>query len=58
MKAGKRPTRNQKMTIREHGLSPANWLVTKNEGETLEIVHRESGNVRVISKLSQTKKHA
>ena len=49
MKSGKRPTRAQKMTLREHSLSPANWLVVKNLGETLEIVHRTSGNIRTIS---------
>lgn len=58
MKNGKRPTRSQKMLIREHGLSPMNWLVVKNQGDTMEIVHRESGNLRTISKLGKGQKNA
>lgn len=50
MKNGKKPTRNQKMLIREHGLSPFNWLVVKNLGESLELVHRETGMTRTITK--------
>lgn len=50
MKHGKRPTRAQKITIKAIGLNPENWLVVKNCGEGLEVVHRHSGNTRIIAK--------
>jgi len=50
MKNGKRPTRNQKMLMREYGLNPLNWLVVKNLGDVLEIAHRDTGITRTIAK--------
>lgn len=48
MKNGKRPTLNQKILIREAGLNPRNWLIVKNLPDRVHIVHRETGNERVI----------
>ncbi|CAN2250300.1 conserved hypothetical protein [Bacillus subtilis] len=49
MKHGKRPTRAQKESIKQHGLNPNNWLVIKNlsHENKLFIVNRNSGKVRV-----------
>lgn len=48
MKAGKRPTRRQKLAIKWVGLNPSNWLVVKNLPEELHIVHRETGTLKII----------
>ncbi|MBS4188674.1 hypothetical protein KHA94_00370 [Bacillus sp. FJAT-49705] len=48
MKAGKRPTRNQKKAVFAAGLNPANWLVFKNINGQLHLVHREEGTVKII----------
>lgn len=48
MKNGKRPTRAQKMLIKEAGLNPNNWLVVKNLHDQMHIVHRETNSERVI----------
>ncbi|EMK2904573.1 hypothetical protein V8U55_002565 [Listeria monocytogenes] len=50
MKNGKKLTRNQAEMIKGAGLNPENWLVVKNLNNTMEIIHRETGNKRVISK--------
>lgn len=49
MKNGKRPTLKQKIVIRERGLNPKNWLVTKNANGELHLVHRETGTQRIIN---------
>lgn len=40
MKNGKRPTLQQKLIMKSHGLQPDNWLVVKNTTEHLEVVSR------------------
>ena len=42
MKNGKRPTLQQKLIRRSHGLQPDNWLIVKNTPEYLEVVSRMS----------------
>lgn len=42
MKNGKRPTLEQKKIIRSHGLVPENWLVVKNQSDTITVVSRIS----------------
>ena len=42
MKNGKRPTLQQKLIMKSHGLQPDNWLVVKNTTEHLEVVSRLS----------------
>ncbi len=44
MKNGKKPTKNQKIFIKEHGLNYDNWLVVKNTSQFMEIIHRTSGD--------------
>ncbi len=48
MKNGKRPTRKQKIAIRERGLNPDNWLVSKAPPGELHLVHRYTGTKRII----------
>ncbi|MCM3525269.1 hypothetical protein M3687_09345 [Bacillus subtilis] len=49
MKHGKRPTRAQKDIIKQNGLNPNNWLVSKNlqHEQRLIFVHRYTGTVRM-----------
>ncbi|WP_339063592.1 DUF6906 family protein [Tepidibacillus marianensis] len=49
MKNGKKPTVKQMKLIKSSGLNTDNWLVTKNLSDALHIVHRVSGNERVIN---------
>ena len=42
MKNGKRPTLQQKLIMRSHGLQPDNWLVVKNTTEYMEVGSRMS----------------
>ncbi|ADY54884.1 hypothetical protein Sgly_3161 [Syntrophobotulus glycolicus DSM 8271] len=48
MKHGKRPTRAQKIRLKEAGLNYENWLVVKATTEGLEVVHKYSGKTRTI----------
>jgi hypothetical protein len=48
MKQGKKPTRNQKMLIKDAGLKPDNWLIVKNPSGELHMIHKETGTHRVI----------
>lgn len=41
MKHGKKPTREQKMMLKEAGLVPENWLVIKNMEDHIEVVSRK-----------------
>ncbi|WP_164849569.1 DUF6906 family protein [Niallia taxi] len=50
MKQGKNPTRKQKENIRGAGLNPENWLIYKNDGERVSLVHRNTGTTRQILK--------
>lgn len=51
MKAGKRPTREQRKLMEKWKLDPAVWLVTKDTPERMELVHRYSDKtVRIIPK--------
>jgi len=46
---GRRPTRKEKELLKKHNLNPNNWLVSKNPPGRLHIVHRGTGNKRVIN---------
>lgn len=48
MKNGKRPTRKQKILIKQRGLNPENWLVMKNLPKEMHIVHRVTGKTKVL----------
>ncbi len=47
---GVKPTRRQKMLIKEWRLNPANWLVVRETAEELVIVHRLSEQQKKIPK--------
>lgn len=48
MKNGKRPNKAQKITIKEAGLNPDNWLIVKKVNGTYELIHRETGSIKTI----------
>lgn len=54
MKNGKRPTLQQKLIMRSHGLQPDNWLIVKNTPEYLEVVSRMS--LKKIGDKTKTRK--
>lgn len=49
MKHGKNPTVRQKKLISKMGLNVENWLVERDNGKELVIVHRISEKTRSIS---------
>ncbi|WP_432803469.1 DUF6906 family protein [Alkalihalophilus marmarensis] len=48
MKQGKNPNRRQKESIKQSGLNPDNWLVSKANDDQLLLIHRETGRTRVV----------
>ena len=47
---GKNPTRTQRELLKSRcGLEPGSWLIQKDTPELLQIVHRHTGQVRVIN---------
>jgi hypothetical protein len=50
LKQGKKPTRNQKIRIKEMGLNHENWLVVKDTPDMFQIVNRVSGKLRTKRK--------
>ena len=47
---GKNPTRAQRELLKSRcGLEPGSWLIQKDTPELLQIVHRHTGQVRVIN---------
>ena len=48
MKHGKRPTKNQSIFIKDHGLNPEDWLVVKDRPEQMELVHRYIDKTRRV----------
>ncbi len=50
MKNGKKPTKAQKIYLKEHRLNPDNWLIAKNTPEEMLLVHRYTDSIRRIPK--------
>lgn len=51
MKNGKKPTREQRKTIKAMGLNSENWLVAKDTPEAMTLIHRYiPGQTRVMPK--------
>lgn len=51
MKAGKKPTVNQRKFIKGNRLNPENWLVVKDTPSEMVLVHRHFDNkTRTIKK--------
>ncbi|UOQ85670.1 DUF6906 family protein [Gracilibacillus salinarum] len=48
MKHGRRPTRKHKEVLVAENLNPKNWLIVKNLDDRLEVVHKETGNIKII----------
>lgn len=47
---GKNPTRKQKVLIKNAGLNLENWLVRHEDGRYLYLLHRISGQEKVVLK--------
>lgn len=45
---GKKPTRQQRVILKERRLNPDNWLVLKNPPGKLHIQNRENKKIRVL----------
>lgn len=50
MKNPKKPTRQQRKLMEQWKLNTENWLVVKDTPDEMTVVHRYSGQVRVIPK--------
>lgn len=48
MKHGKKPTKAQKIILKEHHLNPDNWLIVKNTPTEMLVVHRYTNATRSI----------
>lgn len=51
MKNGKNPTVRQKKLLTQWHLNYENWLIVKDTPTEMEIVHRNTGQRRTISKV-------
>lgn len=45
---GIKPTRKQKERIKANRLDYNNWLVLKEEGKDLTIIHKQTGTIRML----------
>lgn len=50
MKNGKNPTKAQKIFLKERGLNPDDWLISKNTSTEMRLIHRCARDTRVITK--------
>ena len=52
IKHGKRPSKKQSIFIKQNGLNPDDWLITKDTPEQMELVHKckSSGATKIIQK--------
>lgn len=50
MRHGKRPTLQQKIKLKELNLNCDNWLVVTDNKDEMVIVHKNTGNTRIIKK--------
>lgn len=50
MQHGKKPTKNQKIFIKEKNLNPDNWLVERDTPTEMVIINRQSKNPKTLKK--------
>ncbi len=50
MQHGRKPTKNQKIFMKENKLVPENWLVERDTPKTMIIINRQSGNLKTLHK--------
>lgn len=50
MKNAKRLTKKQMLFLEEKKLNPLNWFLIKNTPTKMEILHKTSGNLKIIKK--------
>ena len=53
MRQGKRPTVKQKRFLKEHNLNPDNWLIISDDKFKVKAVHRDTKNIKEISKVAK-----
>ncbi|MCQ4924112.1 hypothetical protein NE686_13500 [Tissierella carlieri] len=50
MKHGRRPTRAQKIKLKELGLVPENWLIVREDAKEFLLENKKSGKSRTLKK--------
>ena len=50
MKAGRKPSYQERKILNEHGFDATQWLIIKVHAHELEIRHRETNEVRKVEK--------
>ena len=48
--SGRKPTREERKIIADAGLDTYEWLVQKNTTNSMQIVNRKTGEVKIIEK--------
>lgn len=56
MKHGKKPTKRQKLFLKENKFNPKNWLIVKDCAECFEIVNRLTGKRRKLKTRNEKEK--
>ncbi len=56
MKHGKKPTKRQKLFLKENKFNPKNWLIVKDCAECFEIVNRLTGNRKKLKTRNEKEK--
>lgn len=47
---GKNPTREQRKILFKNGLDSCNWLVQKDTPDKMQLIHRDTKEVKVVFK--------
>lgn len=48
MKNGKKPTKKQLITMKDAGLNPSDWLISKNLPGELHLIHRYNNQTKTL----------
>lgn len=56
MKQPKKLTRQLKEAVATYGFNTDNWMLLKDGGSYVAIIHKASGKTRIIDKFSRLKK--
>lgn len=56
MKQPKKLTRQLKEAVAEYGLNVDNWMLLKDGGTYVTIIHKASGKTKIIDKFARPKK--
>ena len=50
---GKKPTYQQRKLLEKAGLDPRDYLIQKIKADTLQVIHRSTGEVKEISNTTE-----